>query len=215
MICADGLFIQVTWRNKGVPAVTTYYRYCENIFESYDNIRHRLTSRFISYSKVLLERVVGLNTINKIYERVAGAGDGIEFVRMVIKELDIRYEIDSEDLSNIPITGPVIVVANHPFGGIEGMVLSSLLAEVRSDIKVLANHLLQGFPEFRDLMFFCRSFCQAEFHPAKPPGFKGGGSLGATGGAAHHLSGREGGPSQPAHPGNFRSTLECNLRPDH
>jgi putative hemolysin len=80
----------------------------------------------------------------------------------VIKELNISYEIDGEDLANIPKTGPVLVVANHPFGGIEGIVLAMLLSEVRSDVKILANHLLQGFSELRDLMIFVDPFGRAD-----------------------------------------------------
>jgi putative hemolysin len=41
----------------------------------------------------------------------------------------------------IPRQGPVIAVANHPFGLIEGAILTALLPSVRPDAKILANHL--------------------------------------------------------------------------
>jgi putative hemolysin len=129
MIFAEELFFLVSWQNKGVLAMITYSLYCESISGSYQNIRHRLSSRLICYSKEWLERLVGLNKINKIYERVAGSEDGIGFLRKVSEELNIRYEIDDEDLANIPKAGPVLVVANHPFGGIEGIVLARIMHE--------------------------------------------------------------------------------------
>jgi putative hemolysin len=57
----------------------------------------------------------------------------------------------SEALANIPKTGPLVVVSNHPLGALEGMLLSRLLLTVRPDLKVLANELLLRIPEFDQL----------------------------------------------------------------
>lgn len=56
-----------------------------------------------------------------------------------------------ETLDRIPGDGPLIVVANHPLGGLEGMLLTRELLKYRSDTKVLANELLLRIPEFADL----------------------------------------------------------------
>ncbi len=133
---------------------------CENIFGLYNGATQRLGSRLLSCYKRFLEHLVGINKLNNIYGRIADSVDGGDFLRTVIKKLNISYELDRGDLSHIPKTGPVIVVANHPFGAVEGIVLAALLAEVRSDVKILANHLLQCFPELRDLMIFVDPFAR-------------------------------------------------------
>ena len=64
----------------------------------------------------------------------------------------------AEDLARIPAQGPVVVVANHPFGGVEGIILPSLLGKVRRDVKILANYLLQPVTELQDLFIYVDPF---------------------------------------------------------
>jgi len=58
---------------------------------------------------------------------------------------------DKSAWKTIPPDGPLIVVANHPLGGLEGMLMTRELLRRRSDTKVLTNELLSRFPEFDDL----------------------------------------------------------------
>jgi putative hemolysin len=58
----------------------------------------------------------------------------------------------------IPKDGSGIIVANHPFGGIEGIALAAILKRVRSDVKIMANHYLSIVPELRDLFIFVDPF---------------------------------------------------------
>jgi putative hemolysin len=65
----------------------------------------------------------------------------------------VSYDLTEADQARISIAkGPVIVVANHPFGGIEGIILASILRSVRSDVKLMANFLLNCIPEMNDLL---------------------------------------------------------------
>ena len=64
--------------------------------------------------------------------------------------LDVRY--DSEALAAIPQTGPVVVVANHPYGVLDGIVISWLVSKVRSDFVVLTNAVLMRAPEVQDFI---------------------------------------------------------------
>ena len=73
----------------------------------------------------------------------------------------IRVDLDEADLDNIPKTGPVIVVSNHPFGGIEGVVLLDILRRARPDFKVMANYFLDAIPEMRDDFIFVNPFGSA------------------------------------------------------
>jgi putative hemolysin len=61
-------------------------------------------------------------------------------------------------LETIPKTGPLIVVSNHPFGGIDGMIAVSVLSKIRPDIKVLTNFILSQIPNMKEQFFTCKSF---------------------------------------------------------
>jgi putative hemolysin len=74
-----------------------------------------------------------------------------EFLRFTLEKLGINYTVDSGDSNQIPKQGPVIVVANHPFGAIEGVVLAELLLQHRNDVKILANEFLHRIDELSEL----------------------------------------------------------------
>src|SRR5271157_1555175 len=59
--------------------------------------------------------------------------------------LDVRY--DAEALERIPKTSPVVVIANHPYGVLDGIVISWLISKVRTDFVVLTNAILMRAPE--------------------------------------------------------------------
>ncbi|MFT5159884.1 MAG: putative hemolysin, partial [Paracoccaceae bacterium] len=66
--------------------------------------------------------------------------------------LDITLICDDEAISRIPATGPVVLVANHPFGFIDGLILANLVCKVRSDLKILTRAFFAGVPEIKDNM---------------------------------------------------------------
>lgn len=71
--------------------------------------------------------------------------------------LDIKCIVSDVDLGQVPRVGPSIVVANHPTGILDAIVLASVLRRVRSDIRIVANPLallLPGSEYLRDLFIF-------------------------------------------------------------
>ncbi len=100
----------------------------------------------------LAERGLGLRRLADIH-RYAGAGAG-DFIERALESLGIRWDVEADVLNVIPRTGPLVIVANHPFGGPEGLALLALAGRVRPDVKVLANYLLGRIPELAD-RFIC------------------------------------------------------------
>lgn len=74
-----------------------------------------------------------------------------DFLRLVLKIFNIQHQVASGHRDSIPATGPSVIVANHPFGGIEGVALADLLLQVRPDVKVLTNELLCRIHELKEL----------------------------------------------------------------
>ena len=70
----------------------------------------------------------------------------------------IRTRIEAADRARIPVRGPVVVVANQPHGIVDGAILSTVLTQVRPDVKVLTHFLFSDIPELQRLCIFVDSF---------------------------------------------------------
>jgi putative hemolysin len=121
-------------------------------------IRGKVGRKLFSIVKGPLQRLLALEAMNDIYRRIPAGTRGAAFARRALQEMRIDYRISEQDLQRIPRTGPVVVVANHPFGGIEGVMLADLLQSVRPDVKIMANFMLQRIEEMRELFIFVDPF---------------------------------------------------------
>jgi len=97
------------------------------------------------------ERLFALENLNEIYRKLGPARDPAHFISLVLGALNVDYEVPPGDLDLIPASGPAIVVANHPFGAIEGVLLAHLLRTVRPDVRIMANYMLERIPELAGL----------------------------------------------------------------
>lgn len=113
---------------------------------------HPLVRRLSKATNALIEHLLCLKKIQNIYQTIPACSDSAEFVKHAHSSLNIRHSIHREDLSAVPQNGPTVVIANHPFGGIDGIVLASILLSVRKDVKLLANYFLGRIPEMRPLL---------------------------------------------------------------
>src|SRR5471030_2203035 len=77
---------------------------------------------------------------------------GIDMVEQVLEQFNIRCELTERDREQIPSYGPVVVVANHPIGTLDGLALLHAVASVRPDVKVVANQLLSRVESLSSLM---------------------------------------------------------------
>ena len=104
------------------------------------------------------ERVLALHKIKAHYKAISPSEDPSLFAHKALRELQINYILHENDISSIPSKGPALVVANHPFGGIDGLILTSVIHSVRKDFKILANFFLGAIPDLRPLFFLVDPF---------------------------------------------------------
>jgi len=78
-----------------------------------------------------IERLLAIDRINNIYERFHRKvvnEDVFESVfATALDELNVRFPVQRGRLDHIPAKGPLVIVANHPFGAVEGLILGALL----------------------------------------------------------------------------------------
>ena len=67
-----------------------------------------------------------------------------DFIDRVFDELKIDYLVQHEEIRNIPATGRVLIVANHPLGGLDGLALLRLIGALRRDVLIVVNELLMN-----------------------------------------------------------------------
>jgi len=97
------------------------------------------------------ERALAFQRLANIHRQLAGRDlSPAQFAREALEILQVRFELDASQLEHIPKHGPVAVVANHPYGGLEGLYLIQMLLGLRADSKLIGNQLLQRIPELRD-----------------------------------------------------------------
>lgn len=99
----------------------------------------------------VVEWATGLSKLDSLYKQGPLPEDSHSFMQEALARIGTQYRVQHGSLENIPSDGSVLVVANHPFGGIEGIILASLISQVRKDVKVLANELLKRIPELDEL----------------------------------------------------------------
>ena len=106
----------------------------------------------------LVAHAVALTPIGRAYARASAADPTAEFSSRALRELDVAIAVDDEDLRHIPATGPLVIVANHPFGALDGLLLLEIVGRIRSDAKVLSNQLLERVPPLRNRLLLVDVF---------------------------------------------------------
>src|SRR5215469_12734537 len=101
----------------------------------------------------IIERITGQPYLRWLYEdHLVNPVPGETFWDSAIRRLELKIVCDEERLKALPKTGPLVVVSNHPFGVLDGVVLSHLVARVRQDFRVLTNSVLYRAEEVRPFL---------------------------------------------------------------
>ncbi|MEM1237782.1 MAG: lysophospholipid acyltransferase family protein [Pseudomonadota bacterium] len=85
------------------------------------------------------------------FERI-GPATGQKFWKQARSLMRIDLQTPREEIQRIPATGPAVIVANHPHGLVDGMMIAELVGEVRDDYKILTRSLLTGVEEVSHYM---------------------------------------------------------------
>jgi putative hemolysin len=118
----------------------------------------------------LLMEVMKINDVNELFAQ-AQDKQGIAFIDAILKGCGVEIEFDERELRHIPKTGGFIAIANHPYGGIEGLVLLKILLMARPDAKLMANFLLKKIPNLSDFFIAVNPFENIE-HSSSISGLK-------------------------------------------
>ncbi len=97
-----------------------------------------------------LRRLVREEEINRFLDSHKGSR-GFEFVDEVLDYFNFSYTISHKERMNIPSSGRVVIIANHPLGALDGLALLKLVGEVRRDVRIIANDVLMNFDALQNL----------------------------------------------------------------
>ncbi len=96
--------------------------------------------------------LTGLKRLQKKYQHIERHKEPEKFMRASLAELGITPVIDPHDKYKIPKSGACVVISNHPFGIIEGIILAEMALSIRPDVKIMANYILEQIPQMRSIM---------------------------------------------------------------
>jgi putative hemolysin len=101
----------------------------------------------------IIERMSGQPYLKWLYEEnQAHPIPGESFWDSAIRLLELKMVFNDGTLAKWPKTGPLIVVSNHPFGVLDGVVISQLVSRIRQDFRVLTNAVLYRAEEIREFL---------------------------------------------------------------
>jgi len=98
----------------------------------------------------VVERMTGQPYLKRLYdEHRTNPSPGENFWAASIRRLELKVVCNEDALRTLPKTGPLVIVANHPFGVLDGLIISYLTSKIRNDFLVLTNSVLYQADEIR------------------------------------------------------------------
>ena len=104
-----------------------------------------------------IEKILSISLLNKYYTHYLrrlqlAPEDPAHKFQAALETINTRIRVSPQDLDSIPLKGPLVVVSNHPFGGLDGIILGKILLQARSDVRILGNFLLKDITGIGDFI---------------------------------------------------------------
>ncbi|MEA2099389.1 MAG: GNAT family N-acyltransferase [Campylobacterota bacterium] len=103
------------------------------------------------------DSIVHEKEINHFLEKNSHLGS-FEFIDEVLEYFNFDFLTSDTDRENIPSSGRVVIIANHPLGGMDAFALLKLIGNIRKDIKVIANDFLDVFEPIQPILININNF---------------------------------------------------------
>jgi len=117
-------------------------------FSYASDVEHNLAQRLIIKT---IERVTGRKKLESLYKEYSkNKNDPQNFWTDILRVMNISVLDKSNNKINIPKKGRLMVIANHPFGIIDGLILCSIISNVRSDFKIMTHETLKFLPQLEE-----------------------------------------------------------------
>jgi putative hemolysin len=137
------------------------------------DLKQSISNPVIRGFSPFIERALAFDHMNEIYtdavDRING-GNPADFFASILTRINVSYQVSPEDIARVPSSGLVLIVCNHPFGAIDGVIMGDLLTRCRPDFKLMVNHILYRIEAMRPWAICVNPFGGAE---AKRQNFSG------------------------------------------
>ncbi len=126
------------------------------IVERYPSVK-KLPALFTTPAFGAIRKIIHENDINRFLEEQHHLGT-FAFIESVLEYFNFTYKAAPSEVENIPRSGRVILIANHPLGALDALSLIDLVKRVRTDIKVVANSMLSSIEQLRPILIEVDAF---------------------------------------------------------
>lgn len=108
-----------------------------------------------------LKKIIMIDQMNSIIFQFSERYD-FDFIEDFLELLNVTYTCSHSSKQNIPSEGKLLIVANHPLGGLDGLILLKAISEIRTDVKIIANDLLMNIENLNNLFLPIDLFKQSK-----------------------------------------------------
>ncbi len=114
-------------------------------FSYASDIEHSFAQRLIIKT---IERVTGKKKLENLYNQYSKDNNNPQaFWSDILNVMNIRFKNKSYNKIIIPKNGSLMIIANHPFGIVDGLILCSIVSKVRNDFKIMTHETLKFLPQ--------------------------------------------------------------------
>ena len=120
-----------------------------NITHIIKNSNSKFLKSLPDFAVKKLAKIIRQAEINQILNKYSEF-DGVDFLPKIIEELNIKIEIEGKE--NLPENSKCFFVANHPFGLLDGLILTYIVAEKYGNLKAIGNEAFMFVPNLRPII---------------------------------------------------------------